>query len=635
MKQTVFLVSLIFSFCVGCPAQILNCYAKVTAIASPTINVTNVNESFDTFEDGEQIVIIQMQDDVIGANTLDDANFGNLSSVASAGLYEVRTIISHTEFAGLPVTITLNAAFTNAYNTGANSSVQIVSFRNMGTPINYTTAANISALAWNGNVGGVIALNIPGTLTLAHNINANGLGFVGGARSNNFYIGGTACYNTPFRTNNNQDGFKGESIYKSTTAIYTNSRAKILNGGGGGVQINAGGGGGGNYTGGGTGGYGWNATATGCTFAAGGFGFGGLALSTSINPTRVFMGGGGGGGQQNDGLGSNGANGGGIILIKANQLITAGTCGVLTISANGETPGNSGNDGAGGGGAGGSIVLNINNFSVAATCPLSINADGGNGGNVNSSTHAGGGAGGQGYVAYSIPLPTVNITTTTANGTAGCNNSALPCTNLAGAATGASNSGIVASVVSPLPIALLSFSVQLCNTSACIEWQTATEVNNDFFTIEKSNDALQFETIGRINGKGNSESIQNYAFKDNQMLNGISYYRLKQSDFNGAYSYSNIEMINLVANGLFDFKIYPNSSKGEKINIELLANKGERINLAIFDALTKVCYQSIFTMPLQGQNSFVVPLNKALPVGVYTIMVQSQRKLYNGKLIVE
>ncbi len=615
--------------------QVLNCYANVTSIASTTLNVSNVNESFDTFEDGEEVVIMQMQDDVIGANTLDDANFGNLSAIASTGLYEVRTIVSHTEALGLPVTITLNAALTNTYNTGVNSSVQIISFRNMGTPINYATVANITALAWDGNVGGVIALNIPGTLTLGHNISANGAGFRGGARSNNFYIGGTACYNTPFRTNNNQAGFKGESIYKNTTANYTNSRAKILNGGGGGVQINAGGGGGSNYTGGGAGGNGWNSTATGCSFAAGGFGFGGIALNTSLSATRIFMGGGGGGGQQNDGVGTNGANGGGIILIKANQLITTGACGTLSISANGSAAANSGNDGAGGGGAAGSIVLNINSFAVAATCPLAVTANGGNGGTVATSTHAGGGAGGQGYIVYSIPQPTTNVTTTTLNGNPGCNNNSLPCTNSAGSATGSNNSGIIANVLTPLPIELLSFSVQACQNAVCIIWETASEVNNDFFTVERSQDALRFEPIARIKGSGNSDTKRSYRLTDDLPYRGIAYYRLKQTDYNGAFSYSNIAMIDLANKGLFEFKLFPNSNDGKLINIEVMANKGESISISIFDALTKVCYQSTITIPIQGQNSIAIQPQSALPKGVYTIALQAQRKVYNGKLVVE
>ncbi len=636
MKKNVLVVFTFFVLNTTLLGQILNCYAKVNSIASTTLNVSNVNESFDTFEDGEEVVIMQMQDDVIGANTLDDVNFGNLSGIASVGLYEVRRIISHTEALGLPVTITLNAALTNTYSTGANSSLQMISFRNMGTPTNYASTSNITALSWDGNIGAVIALNIPGVFTLAHNMNADAAGFRGGLRSNNFYIGGTACFNTPFRANNNQHAFKGEGIYKNTTATFNNARAKLLNGGGGGVQINAGGGGGGNFTGGGLGGYGWNSTAAGCTFANGGFGYGGIDLSASISATRIFMGGGGGGGQQNDGVGSSGANGGGIILIKANQLLTTGACGPLRISANGATAANSSNDGAGGGGAGGSIILNINSFSIAATCPLTVNASGGNGGTTNSSTHAGGGAGGQGFVLYSIPQPTTNVTTTTLNGNPGCNNNSAPCTNVAGSATGVNNSGIFANILTPLPITLLSFSVTTCRGEAvCINWETASEVNNDFFTLERSKDAIQFQSIARLKGNGNSNEQLSYSFVDDLPYTGVSYYRLKQTDYNGVYTYSNIETIERSGEGDFEFKPYPNSNTGEKINFEIKANKNETIQLKIIDALTKVCYENVVRLPLQGKNNFFIEPERTLPKGVYTIFLKTERKVYSSKLIIE
>ena len=98
---------------------------------------------------------MQMQDDVIGS-TADDASFGDLGSIQSAGRYEIVTILSHTEAAGLPTSITISGSFTYSYNTGANSSVQIISFPTFGSP-DYTTVSNISAKVWNGNTGGVVA----------------------------------------------------------------------------------------------------------------------------------------------------------------------------------------------------------------------------------------------------------------------------------------------------------------------------------------------------------------------------------------------------------------------------------------------------------------------------------------------
>lgn len=552
-----------------CGYSQINGYAKVTAIAGNVLSVSNVNQASHTFIVGDALVIMQMQDNVIGTNTADDVNFGNMAGAgpSSAGLYEIAyiTAINGTTTigfsSGAPTTITIDG-LNNTYNTGANSSLQVITFRQMSAT-NYTTTGNITGLAWDGNIGGVVAMHVPGTLTLNHNITANGIGFRGGAVSANYYIGGTACYTTPFRANNTQHAFKGEGIYKNTTATYNNARAKILNGGGGGVQINAGGGGGGNYTAGGIGGPGWGG-GSGCTVATGGHGYGGIALSTYISTNRIFMGGGGGGGQGNDGVASPGSNGGGIILIKANSIVTTGTCGRV-ISANGNTPAPSGNDGAGGGGAAGSIVLWVNSWSIAPGCPLTISANGGNGGTVNNSTHAGGGAGGQGVVMFNTTQPTTNVTTTTNNGAPGCSNNSVPCNTPAGSASGSNNQGISTPTTNPLPVELLFFTAySLDERKVLLEWQTESEINNDFFTVERSQDGENWKMVLITDGAGNSNTSINYKEVDSEPLTGISYYRLKQTDFDGSIKYSEIVSVSLNQDELI---LYPNPA-GTNLNIE-------------------------------------------------------------------
>ena len=357
---------------------IYNAYARVTAVTSSTLlTVSNPNETNHTFTVGGQVIVMQMQDNVIGTNTTNATTFGNLGAIANAGSYEVRTISVVNRSAGTATSIGLSSALSNVYNTGANSKVQVITFRRLSATA-FTSTASITGAAWNGSIGGVIALDVGTDFTLSHSITANGIGFRGGAVSRNYYGGVATCSTLSPVTSSTRCGVKGEGIFAVTSATQTSGTAKVLNGGGGGGQdINGGGGGGGNYTTGGIGGPGWNGSAGGCTPSAAGTG--GISLSASIGPSRVFMGGGGGGGQQNDGLGSAGANGGGIILLKANRLITGGCAFNPTITANGNSSGNVGNDGAGGGGAGGSIVLQIASYSVSAACPLVVRAHGRNG----------------------------------------------------------------------------------------------------------------------------------------------------------------------------------------------------------------------------------------------------------------
>jgi Secretion system C-terminal sorting domain len=509
---------------------VLNAYAKVTGftLGNTVISVSNVNEVNHTFDVGEQVIIFQMQDDVIGTNTSNNNTFGNLSAIANAGNYEVRTITAKTPATGTPTSITLNSALTYTFNTGTNASVQVVTFRNLGT--NYTTIANIGGLPWDGNIGGVIAIQVSNDLTLNHSISANGIGFRGGARSTN--NGGPIC------GSGNQNVFisasanyatKGEGIYKNTTAGYTYARGRLLNGGGGGADHNGGGGGGGNFTQGGQGGNGYNN----CTAYPSG-GLGGAALGSSISASRLFMGGGGGGGQQNNSVGTQGGNGGGIVVIKANRILSNTTCpAAISITSNGVTAGNSGNDGAGGGGAGGCILFQVNSFNITSACPLTITANAGNGGNSgNSAAHAGGGGGAQGAVIFSSPVPVGNITVATNNGLPGTDNRGGQITATSG--SGSNNSGIITAASTPLPIQLLYFKSTCSTTNGVfLTWATASEKDNDHFIVDRMSAGGIWEPIAIIDGAGTSNFQHLYSYSDIAVAAGTTYYRLRQVDFNG------------------------------------------------------------------------------------------------------
>lgn len=606
-------------------AQYVNAYARVTAISGTTLTVASVDQSAHSFAVNDDVVIMQMQDDVIGANTGNAVTFGDLSAIASAGLYEIRTItaIDGNTTDGYttanPSTIEVSS-LTNTYNIGTNTRVQLISFRRMSAG-NYTTTANIQALAWDGNIGGVVAIQVPGTLTLNHNITANGQGFRGGNRSNN--NSGSVCVAANmnlYRANDANCGFKGEGIYRNTTNTYNNQRAKILNGGGGGVHHNSGGGGGGNYTAGGNGGPGYNNCTTNPAP-----GLGGIALSAHISGNRIFMGGGGGGGQQNNTQGRDGGNGGGIILIKANE-ITTGCTGSVAISANGVGPANNGtNDGGGGGGAGGSVVFWVSNWSVTGSCPLTVSANGGNGSTSNTGApHAGGGAGGQGVVIYNGTQPTTNVSTQTNNGTPGCNNNSNPCNNQAGQASGSNGDGIFQNTGNPMPVELVFFrATKLTDNSALLDWATASETNNSHFTLYKSNNGFNWEILSIIPGRGNSNTYNSYEYTDIYMQQGLNYYKLTQTDFDGTIKNHGIRVIETDINS--DFYVYPNPFDGV---VNISSNNTISV-ISIYSAEGK----TVKTISNINNNSYSVSTND-LPAGVYFIKIENLfGKNYFNKII--
>lgn len=603
---------------------IINGYARVTAVSGTTLTISPTEQSevasTGTFAVGMNVIVMQMQDNVIGTNTSDNASFGNLSSIQSAGLYEVATLSSVSRNASMQVTsVTLTTTLSNSYNTGANSTLQIITYPTLGSP-NYTTTDNLTALSWNGNIGGVLAFRVNGILTLQHNLNVNARGFRRGLA--NSVDDASGCSSTPFIASDNRRAGKGEGIYRSTSASFSQARGKILNGGGGGNFHNGGGGGGGNFSVGGDGGPGWDGSGvTGCSPSAGGIG--GIALAGSISVSRIFMGGGGGGGQQNNFVATNGGNGGGIILLRANEVRTTGTCGI-TISANGESAGLAGNDGGGGGGAGGSIVLQVVTWNIAGTCPITVSANGGNGGTVNSSTHGGGGGGGQGAIFYSIARPTSNTTTTTNAGAGGCNNNSNPCNSQAGNGGGPNNVGIFDQVNTPLPVELLYFYARkIADRQVVLYWATQ-RLNIQHFEIEKAiNQAQNFQTIGSELARQSSQQ-ENYQFFDNDFTNQTTYYRLKVYFADGRTDYSKIIAINGIAEEQNLLSVYPNPFEKEF----WIENVHERV-------------EKILIQDLWGRELFAIsqPKSKekidltAYPKGTYLVLIISQEKTEVKKIV--
>lgn len=111
----------------------------------------------------------------------------------------------------------------------------------------------------------------------------------------------------------------------------------------------------------------------------------------------------------------------------------------------------------------------------------------------------------------------------------------------------------------PLPIEFLNFTVIPLTSEVQLDWSTASESNNDYFTIERSINGFLFESIGTVSGAGNSVSVLKYKYDDTDPFNGTSYYRLKQTDFDGKTSYST--MVAITFNQQNHDNLYPNPAK--------------------------------------------------------------------------
>jgi hypothetical protein len=111
---------------------------------------------------------------------------------------------------------------------------------------------------------------------------------------------------------------------------------------------------------------------------------------------------------------------------------------------------------------------------------------------------------------------------------------------------------------SNLPIELLSFTALPKDSNVKLNWSTASESNNAHFNLERSADGLNFTSIDEIKGAGSSAETLNYSLLDEKPLDGISYYRLKQTDFDGQTSYSDKKSVKYNFRDELVIKIYPN-----------------------------------------------------------------------------
>lgn len=110
-----------------------------------------------------------------------------------------------------------------------------------------------------------------------------------------------------------------------------------------------------------------------------------------------------------------------------------------------------------------------------------------------------------------------------------------------------------------LPVLLLNFNAELEKDNVYLSWTTASEIGNEYFTIERQ-ESTEWVEVGKIIGAGYSNDVLTYNFIDEHITEGIYYYRLKQTDFDGQYTYSDIVLINYKPE--YEFSVFPNPSMG-------------------------------------------------------------------------
>jgi len=182
----------------------------------------------------------------------------------------------------------------------------------------------------------------------------------------------------------------------------------------------------------------------------------------------------------------------------------------------------------------------------------------------------------------------------------------------------------------PLPIELISNETQCSNNHLVFKWSTATETNNDYFTIEKSLDGVNFVTAGTVDGAGNSTSIKNYSFTDFNSYAGSSYYRLSQTDYNGERKTFPVVSAKDCSSYAVEVNAYNNQNGS--IVIVLDAAAVNNYSAVLYDAQGNRVKAQDFES-VKGNNNFKLDVSNC-QLGVYFLQINNGGEQVSKKIFI-
>lgn len=211
---------------------------------------------------------------------------------------------------------------------------------------------------------------------------------------------------------------------------------------------------------------------------------------------------------------------------------------------------------------------------------------------------------------------------TTGNTASGTIVSSSPITSFSPFTLGSSNPQ------NPLPVELLTFTATAASNAVNLDWSTASETNNHFYTVERSKDLKSFETVARIEGAGNANHTLYYSTKDENPYQGVSYYRLVQNDFDGKQTIYGPLAVNYL--GSTELSIYPNPFDNQlNIATSEFVN-GEQIEIRLFDPIGRIVFQKTVITSDVNESLNEIPDG---PAGIYTLQINQGDIQLSKKII--
>jgi len=181
----------------------------------------------------------------------------------------------------------------------------------------------------------------------------------------------------------------------------------------------------------------------------------------------------------------------------------------------------------------------------------------------------------------------------------------------------------------PLPIVLLDFSAECKDNFTNVSWTTATEINNDYFELEKSYDAINFVSLGTVKGSGNSHQVKEYQYTDYETTDKTVYYRLKQVDFDGQVEVFDIVPANCKTNTTFEATRFVFNEN--QLNFNITTSQNQEANIQLLNAQGQLI-KTFKTFLNTGVNQINLENNR-LSSGIYMLNIVGEKNHFSTKVL--
>lgn len=180
----------------------------------------------------------------------------------------------------------------------------------------------------------------------------------------------------------------------------------------------------------------------------------------------------------------------------------------------------------------------------------------------------------------------------------------------------------------PLPVKLIEFKGTVQMSEVQLEWVTNDELDNQGFEVQKSTSGIDWLIIGFVEGAGTNNRINEYQYQDRNLSAGITYYRLKQIDFDGAFEYSKVIAADY-NNSVGSICVFPNPSNG-LIKLQMNTLLSQKVNIRISDSLGRIIWEKeLIANETDFRQEFEIRGN-----GLYLVTAQIEDEIYFERIVV-